>query len=40
MHLLPRWPGDANFMSVIGETRVHIEDLSITFEKMRKAFAS
>ena len=39
MHVLPRWPGDANFMSVIGETRVHIEDLSITWEKMRKAFA-
>lgn len=39
MHLLPRWPGDANFMSVIGETRVHIEDLAITCERMRKAFA-
>lgn len=40
MHLLPRWPGDANFMSVIGETRVLIEDLSITWERMRRAFAS
>lgn len=40
MHLLPRWPGDANFMSVIGETRVHIEDLSITWERMRQAFAT
>ena len=39
MHLLPRWPGDANFMSVIGETRVHIEDLAITWERMRNAFA-
>ena len=39
MHLLPRWSGDANFMSVIGETRVHIEDLAITCERMRKAFA-
>ncbi len=39
MHLLPRWTGDANFMSVIGETRVHIEELSITREKLRAAFA-
>jgi ATP adenylyltransferase len=39
MHVLPRWPGDANFMSVIGETRVHIEDLSVTWAKLRDAFA-
>lgn len=40
MHVLPRWPGDANFMSVIGETRVHIEDLAITCARMRQAFES
>lgn len=38
MHLLPRWMGDANFMSVIGETRVHIEELAITREKIAAAF--
>jgi ATP adenylyltransferase len=40
MHVLPRWPGDANFMTVVGETRVHIEALDQTFEKMRRAFAA
>lgn len=39
LHILPRWNGDANFMTVIGESRVHIEDLAITWERMREAFA-
>lgn len=40
LHVLPRWPGDANFLSVIGETRVHVETLSVTFTKMKEAFAN
>ncbi len=39
LHVLPRWSGDANFMTVVGETRVEPEDLSITWEKLRKAMA-
>ena len=40
LHVLPRWAGDANFMTVTGETRVEPEELSVTFERMRKALAT
>jgi ATP adenylyltransferase len=39
MHVLPRWVADANFVSVIGETRILPEMLDVTWEKMRKAFS-
>ncbi len=34
LHILPRWSGDANFMTVVGETRVHPEDLSESLRKL------
>jgi ATP adenylyltransferase len=37
MHILPRWVADANFVSVIGETRVLPETLDLTWERIRKA---
>jgi ATP adenylyltransferase len=40
LHVLPRWMGDSNFMTVVGETRVHIEELSVTWAKLRAAFES
>ena len=38
LHVLPRWFGDANFMTAVGETRVIPELLDDTYEKIRAAF--
>ena len=40
LHLLPRWTGDTNFMTAVAETRIEPEDLSVTYDKLRKALAS
>jgi ATP adenylyltransferase len=37
MHALPRWVADANFVSVIGETRILPETLQITYERIKGA---
>ncbi len=38
LHLLPRWTGDANFITTIGATRVLPEALSDTYQKLKKHF--
>jgi ATP adenylyltransferase len=37
LHVLPRWTGDSNFMTVVGETRIEPEDLATTYQKLRSA---
>jgi ATP adenylyltransferase len=37
LHVLPRWFGDSNFMTVTGETRVHPEELGTTYQKLKNA---
>lgn len=38
MHVLPRWPGDASFVTTIGETRVIPEELPTTYRRLLAAF--
>ena len=38
MHVVPRWNGDTNFMTVVGETRVLPEELPQSAEKLRPLF--
>jgi len=38
MHILPRWVADANFVSVVGETRILPEELGVTWKRMKERF--
>jgi ATP adenylyltransferase len=37
-HVVPRWNGDTNFMPVLGDTKVMIEHLSASWDRLRPLF--
>ena len=38
MHIVPRWGGDTNFMTVTARTRLVPEELGATFDKLQPQF--
>lgn len=40
LHVVPRWVGDTNFMTTVGNTRVLPEALDRTWNKVRAAFTA
>jgi ATP adenylyltransferase len=39
-HLVPRWGGDTNFMPVLADTKVMIEHLETSYDKLKASYAA
>jgi ATP adenylyltransferase len=39
VHVVPRWNGDTNFMTIVGDVRVLPEDIAETARRLRETFA-
>jgi len=39
VHVVPRWHGDTNFMTIVGDVRVLPEDIGETARRLRETFA-
>ena len=39
LHLVPRWQGDTNFITTIGETRVYSSDMDEIYKKLQNVAA-
>ncbi len=38
LHVVPRWTGDSNFMSILGETRTLPETIEETYERVKEGW--
>ncbi|MFC7201471.1 HIT family protein [Halospeciosus flavus] len=39
-HVVPRWSGDTNFMPVVSDTKVIVEGLDDSYDRLHEAFAA
>ena len=39
LHIVPRWTGDSNFMSILGETRILPETIEETYNRIKDGWA-